>query len=156
MIHWQERLMIPVYPQRHQEAESTLRLGEVKAQQDLAGKHSDMSARYHEALHAAKAKNILIKVEKELSKEPGLIGDCIRRLTEAIGEGALCRYSHQARLRRSELLVSTCQVLKPSSFGPPCVSVYSMHHACLCFRCTMRVCVFDAPSSYSEWTAIRT
>ena len=54
----------------------------------------------------ATAKNILRRVDRDLEAEPGLVGNAIRRLTEAIGDGIQHRHSHKARLKRGELLVS--------------------------------------------------
>ena len=85
---------------RHEHAEATLRMGSVQAAEDL-------TPQFREALQAATAKNILRQVEKDLEAEPGMLGNMIRRLTEAIGEGIPHRHSHQARLRRSELLIKT-------------------------------------------------
>jgi len=87
---------------RYEEAESILRLAKVQATQKL-------SAEFHETLEAARAKNIMRRIEQDLQTEPGMLGDSIKRLTEAIGEGIPHQHSHKARLRRSELLVKTGQ-----------------------------------------------
>jgi len=87
---------------RYDEAESILRLGTIQSTEDL-------SAEYRETLDAAKARNILRRVDKDLEAAPGMVGDSIRRLTEAIGDGIPHEHSHKARLRRSELLIQSGQ-----------------------------------------------
>jgi tetratricopeptide (TPR) repeat protein len=87
---------------RYEEAESILRLAKAQATEKL-------SAEFHETLLAAKAKNIMRRVEQDLQAKPGMLGDSIKRLTEAIGEGIPHQHSHKARLRRSELRVQAGQ-----------------------------------------------
>ena len=58
------------------------------------GQPEGLNAEFRETLDAAKAKNILRRVEKDLEAEPGLMGDSIRRLTEAIGDGIPHEHSH--------------------------------------------------------------
>jgi len=84
---------------RYEEAESVLKMGKVRTTV------SSLSREYNEELQAACAKNILRRVDSELELEPGMLGNAIRLLTEALGDGMMHRHSHKARLKRAELLV---------------------------------------------------
>ena len=79
-----------------------MKMDQVQAAQDI-------NEEYREELQAVSAKNILRRVDVHLAAQPGLIGDAIRLVSQAIGDGVPHRYSHKARLKRSELLLKSRQ-----------------------------------------------